>query len=65
MALEDLPFFFMRWGAHISFLQDAITQHRRCAKIDAWLLAPLVGARRRITCREKGVSWFTDRKNFT
>jgi hypothetical protein len=26
MALEDLPFFFMRWGAHISFLQDAITQ---------------------------------------
>ena len=22
MSLEELPFFFMRWGAHISFFQD-------------------------------------------
>jgi hypothetical protein len=26
MALEDLPFFFVRWGAHINFLRDAIPQ---------------------------------------
>ena len=26
MALEDLPFFFVHWGAHISFLQGAIPQ---------------------------------------
>jgi hypothetical protein len=53
MSLEDLPFFFMRWGAQISFLQDAIAQKPPVRQIDACLLAPLVGARRRITCRER------------
>jgi len=70
MALQDLPFFFVCWGAHISFLQDAIRKNRHCAETDAWLLTVpyfwerLVDTRHRITCRERGLSWFTDRQKF-
>src|SRR5215469_811654 len=41
MASQDSPFFFVRWGAHIGFLQDAIPQNRRCSETDAWLLPVL------------------------
>jgi hypothetical protein len=44
MALEDLPFFFMRWGAHISFLQDAITQ-KPSLRQNRRLIASTVGWR--------------------
>src|ERR1700747_1671045 len=44
MALEDLPLFFMRWGAHISFLQDAITQ-KPSLRQNRRLVASIVGWR--------------------